>query len=490
MNNLFLTVLNMSLTGAFVVVAICLARLPLKKAPKIIFYCLWAVAGIRLLFPLSAYSVFSLVPFGTHSISNAVSQSFVLLPPSIDGGVSIFDISSYAQPAEVGVAAINNPLLFWLGIGAYLWIIGVAVMLIYGIVTYAIFKTKMNEAVHIHGNIYEAKNIKSPFVLGFFAPKIYLPFDLNGEKYNCVILHEQIHVERYDHVVKFVAYYILCVHWFNPLVWLAFKLMSRDMEMSCDEAVLRKMGIDETKNEYSMSLVALATEGRFVHGSPLAFGESSIKERVKNVLNFKKRSKSITIVSAVLVLILEFGLLTSQAGANTGVPLIGNGFVFEIPHIEAGEVVLIGQLNLRPGVQYRYTFSAEGGQGVFIALHRSPDIERDEGVTWFQLFGGGTITSSDGFGGLGFTGIVPQTVYVYIGSRGSGNTDLTNVTGRIERNGFNLFNEIREIFRDDEIDNTPHETADEFSLETGNELNESNACLYQLKNVANVNESL
>ena len=182
------------------------------------------------------------------------------------------------------------------------------------------------------------------------------------------------------------------------------------------------------------------------------------EERVKNVLNFKKRSKSITIVAAVLVLILGFGLLTSQAGENTGVPLIGNGFVFEIPHVEAGEVVLIGQLNLRPGVRYRYTFSAESGQGVFIALHRSPDIERDEDVIWFQLFGGGTINSSDGFGDLGFTGIIPQTVYVYIGSRGPGNTDLTKVTGRIGRNGFNLFNELREIFRDDETHNAVGES--------------------------------
>jgi len=237
----------------------------------------------------------------------------------MDGGNSTSDISSYILPTEIGVAVSSNSLPLWLGVGAYIWIIGVAIMLIYGIATYSIVKIKMREAVHIRKNMYEAKNIKSPFVLGFFVPKIYLPFGLTGEKYNCVVLHEKIHIGRHDHIVKFMAYFILCVHWFNPLVCLAFKLMSKDMEMSCDEAVLKKMGIEETKTEYSMSLVALATDDGFVHGSPLAFGEGNVKERVINVLNFKKCPKVISVIAVILTVLLSGGLALSPIQASESV---------------------------------------------------------------------------------------------------------------------------------------------------------------------------
>lgn len=310
MDKLFLTVLNMSLTGAFVIAAICIVRLPLKKAPKIISYCLWAVAGFRLVFPFSIESVFSLIPFKAQIIPTDIAIQAV---PRIDSGIPFVNNAvSSVLPAATAQASVN-PLQFWISVGAFVWIVGVAVMLIYGVASYFILKQKMKQAAHVEANIYEAENIKSPFVLGIFKPRIYLPTALSAEERSYIVLHEQTHIRRRDHIVKFAAYFVLCLHWFNPLAWAAFLLMGVDMEQSCDERVLKEMG-DEIKKEYSLSLLTLATERRFVGGSPLAFGEGGIKERIKNVLNFKKPSRVIIVASVTLVAMLGVGLALNKAG--------------------------------------------------------------------------------------------------------------------------------------------------------------------------------
>ena len=308
MDKLFLTILNMSLTGAFVIAAICFARLPLKKVPKIVSYCLWAVAGFRLVFPFSIESVFSLIPFKAQTIPPDIAMQQV---PRIDSGIAFVNNAvSSILPAATPTASVN-PLQIWTTIGAYIWLIGVAVMVIYGVVSFVILKRKMREAAHIEANIYEAENIKSPFVLGIFKPKIYLPVGLSGQERGYILLHEQTHIRRRDHIVKFAAYFILCLHWFNPLVWAAFLLMGVDMEMSCDERVLKEMG-GEMKKDYSLSLLSLATERRIIGGSPLAFGEGGVKERIKNVLNFKKPSRVIMIVSVALVAVLIVGFAVNR----------------------------------------------------------------------------------------------------------------------------------------------------------------------------------
>ena len=277
MDKLFPTILNMSLTGAFVIAAICLARLLLKKTPKIISYCLWAVAAFRLVFPFSFESVFSLIPFKAQTIPPDIAMQPV---PRIDSGIPFVNNAvSSILPAATPSTSVN-PLQIWATVGTFVWFVGVAVMIIYGIVSFVILKRKMRKAAHGEANIYEAENIKSPFVLGVFKPSIYLPIGLSEQERSYIILHEQTHIRRHDHIVKFAAYFILCVHWFNPLAWAAFLLMGVDMEMSCDERVLKEMGCEIKKN-YSLSLLSLATERYFVSGSPLAFGEGSIKERIK-----------------------------------------------------------------------------------------------------------------------------------------------------------------------------------------------------------------
>jgi len=194
MDKMFLTILNMSLTGTFVIVAICLARLLLKKAPKIISYCLWAVAGFRLVFPFSIESMFSLIPFKAQTIP----QDIAMQPtPRIDSGVTIVDnIISDSLPVPALGASIN-PLQIWITIGAFVWLAVVAIMLIYGAVSYILLKRRMLKSLCVEANIYEAENIKSPFVLGFFAPKIYLPTGLSVQERGYIILHEKTHIRRH-----------------------------------------------------------------------------------------------------------------------------------------------------------------------------------------------------------------------------------------------------------------------------------------------------
>jgi len=308
MDKLFLTILNMSFTGAFVIAVICLVRLPLKKAPKIISYCLWAVAGFRLVFPFSIESIFSLIPFNAQPIPTDIAMQQT---PRINSGIPFMNSAvSEILPVAPPQASVN-PLRIWTSIGTDVWLFGFCVFTIYGIFSFIVMKRKMKDSIHIKENIYKSENIKSPFVLGIFNPKIYLPTGLTEHETDYILLHEKTHIRRHDHIIKFFAYFVVCVHWFNPLAWIAFLLMGVDMEMSCDERVLKEIG-GELKKDYSMSLLSLATERRFISGSPLAFGEGGIKERIKNVLNFKKSSRVVIFGAITLVAILTVGFAVNR----------------------------------------------------------------------------------------------------------------------------------------------------------------------------------
>ncbi|MDR0273062.1 MAG: M56 family metallopeptidase, partial [Clostridiales bacterium] len=310
MDKLFLTILNMSLTGAFVIAAVIFARLLLKKAPKIISYCLWLVAAFRLAVPYSVESVFSLIPFNAQTIPPDIAVQPV---PRIDSGIPFVNnaVSGVLPVPSPEIISSVYPLQVLTFIGSWIWIIGVAVMFLYGIISYFILKRKMKNAVCSEANIYEAESIQSPFVLGVFKPKIFLPPGLFEKERNYIILHEQTHIKRRDHIVKLGAYFILCLHWFNPLAWAAFLLMGVDMEMSCDERVLKEMG-GEIKKDYSLSLLKMATERRIIAVSPLAFGEGGVKERLKNVLNFKKPSRIIVFAAVALVAVLSVGFAMNR----------------------------------------------------------------------------------------------------------------------------------------------------------------------------------
>ncbi len=313
MDELFISVLNMSLTASYVIAAIILARLFLKKAPKVISYILWAVVGFRLTFPFSFESVFSLIPFQSAPIPADIAIQPI---PRVDSGINLVDNTvSRVLPVTTPGASVN-PLQIWQTVGVYIWLTGISVMLIYSVVSIVLLKRQLYGSALTEGNIYEAGNLKTPFVLGFIHPKIYIPAGLSAEEKGYIILHEQTHIKRFDYVVKLAAFIILCIHWFNPLVWVAFLLMSMDMEMSCDERVLKEMG-SHIKKAYSASLLSMATGRQLINSSPLAFGEGNLRGRIKNVLNFKKPAFWVLAAAIIVAIAVGIGLLCNPISSTS-----------------------------------------------------------------------------------------------------------------------------------------------------------------------------
>lgn len=327
MEELFLSVLNMSLTASYVIVFVMLVRLPLKKVPKVISYALWGVVAIRLLCPFSFESMFSLLPTSPTLIPQNIAYQ---QSPKINS--SIIAVDTYVNRAlpSPTVSANVNPLEVYTRISSYIWILGIAAMLIYNVTSVLILKRRLKGAQHVEQNIYMADNLKTPFVLGIIKPRIYIPAGLTAEEKSHIIRHEQAHIRRSDHMVKPLAFFILSIHWFNPLVWIAFLLMSTDMELSCDERVIKEMG-SEIKKAYSASLLSLAMDRRIMNGSPLAFGEGNVKGRIKNVLNYRKPALWVIAVAVIAVIAVAIGLLSNP---RKGVSPIDNSILPGEPQLD------------------------------------------------------------------------------------------------------------------------------------------------------------
>ena len=309
MSELFLTVLNMSLTASYVILFVMLVRLLLKKAPKVISYVLWGVVAFRLIIPFSFESMFSLIPRNTNAVP--IPHDIIYQQsPQINSGIEIVDsFVSQSLPAPT-VGASVNPLQIYTEIAAYIWVIGIIALLVYSLVSILKLKRQLKYAQLIEQNIYESKNLRTPFVLGLVKPKIYLPVGLNATERNYILLHEHTHIQRKDHIIKIAAFLVLSIHWFNPLVWIAFMLMNTDMELSCDERVLKEMN-EDIKKTYANSLLSLATERHILNGSPLAFGEGNVRGRIKNVLNYKKSRFWVVLVSVIVLIGVSIALLSN-----------------------------------------------------------------------------------------------------------------------------------------------------------------------------------
>ena len=309
MEGIFKTVLQMSATAGYVILLTLIVRLCLKKAPKIFSYCLWAAAFFRLICPVSFESALSLIPHSRQmgdAVRPFVGQMFSVTGT---GGVDPSRVT-VAPPLPSAVSSGMTPAeRFWLVAGA-VWMAGVVLLLLYSAVTTVMLKRSLKNAVPAGDYVYEAPNLQTPFVLGFFRPNIYVPTGLSGRERQYILAHEQTHIRRKDYLIKPLAFFILCVHWFNPLVWAAFFLLGKDMEMSCDERVLKDLG-PGIKKDYSSSLLSLASGGRFVGGSPLAFGEGSVKSRIKNVLSYKKPTFWILLAALFAVIGVTAALLAN-----------------------------------------------------------------------------------------------------------------------------------------------------------------------------------
>lgn len=328
------TLLNMSLTASVAIVLVILLRLLLKKAPKVISYALWGVVLFRLLCPVSigsdfsVYNLFdapteesgtvtSVIEYVPSNIVHTEYPSVVLPVPGISDAIN----ETLSQGEEqLRADPLEGPIF----IATCVWMAGVLAMVIYSIVSYIRLRGKLSVVVPLRDNIFIADDMKSPFVVGLFRPKIYLPCNLGNKEQEYIILHEQHHIKRLDHVMKALAFLALAIHWFNPLVWVAFVLASKDMEMSCDEAVIRKIGGD-VRADYSASLLTLATGRRIIAGTPLAFGEGDTKGRINNLSKWKKPAVWVVLLAVVACVVLAVCLLTNPVGYR--VDFTGNEIV-------------------------------------------------------------------------------------------------------------------------------------------------------------------
>ncbi len=305
LNQMFLQVLNMSLTAVFVIILVVFARLLLKKAPKVISYSLWGIVLFRLLCPISFQSVFSFIP-STQVLPQAILVSDNTSSWKINSGFQAVDNAVNPYFYETSPAVMRSNI----NIFAVIWMIGIAVLLVYSVISLLFLNKKLVGAVRLRKNIYLADHIASPFVIGVFHPKIYLPSGLSEQDQEYILLHEQTHIQRFDHIIKIIAFLTLAVHWFNPAVWLAFFLCAQDMEMSCDESVMKHMNTD-IRREYSALLLSLATGKKIIAGTPLAFGEGDTKKRIYNVMRYKKAAVWVVTLAVISACVLAVGLLTN-----------------------------------------------------------------------------------------------------------------------------------------------------------------------------------
>lgn len=316
MSSYFITVLNMSLTASYVVLAVIIVRLLLKRAPKIFSYALWAVVLFRLVCPLSFESNFSLIPNSNEIIPHDIIYS---QNPAISTGVTMADkainqaIQSTLPP--VNPAASVNPMGIALEIGAIIWMLGIVMLLAYALISYFGLKRRLSTATLVNDNVYEADGIKTPFVLGLIKPRIYIGTNLPGSELGYIIKHEETHIRRYDYIIKPVAFLALVMHWFNPLIWISYFLMVKDMEMSCDESVMKQFSGD-IRASYSNSLLSLSVKQSGLL-SPLAFGESNVKSRIMNVLNYRKPAFWTVVVIAVVAIAITVGLMVDPTNTIT-----------------------------------------------------------------------------------------------------------------------------------------------------------------------------
>ena len=323
LTQIFAKVLNMSLTASLVIVLVIAARFVLRKSPKVFSYALWAVVLFRLLCPVSLPSPVSLLGLLDAPVAqtDGITTTVEYIPykvveaaaenPQPDPLPQNTVAQAPTQSQQTKVDPQREPLSA-AEIITYIWLAGIAVMVIVGVGSYLRFRKHLTGAVQVKDNIYLVDHIDSAFVAGLIRPKVYLPSDIPLKQMGYIIAHEQYHIRRLDHVTKHLSFAALCIHWFNPFVWIAFILSGKDLEMSCDEAVIKKLG-EGIRADYSASLLSLATGRRIIAGTPLAFGEGDTKSRIKNMAKWKQPPKWVSIVSFILC----FSFLTACAANPT-----------------------------------------------------------------------------------------------------------------------------------------------------------------------------
>ena len=309
MSELFLKIINMSISASWLVLVVLILRFVLKKAPRWINVMLWGIVAIRLICPFSIESAFSLIP----SAETIPMNIEMAANPAIDSGINI--VNNVINPVVSATFTPNpatsaNPLQIWIPVASFLWITGMVVLLFYTVISYCRLRCKVDTAVLYKNNIFQSENVASPFVLGIMKPRIYLPFNIDEQDLEYVVAHEQAHIRRNDHLWKPLGFLLLTLHWFNPLMWVAYVLLCRDIELACDEKVIKELG-NEQRADYTQALVACSVNRRMIAACPLAFGEVGVKERVKSVMNYKKPAFWMIVIAVISCVVVAVCFLTN-----------------------------------------------------------------------------------------------------------------------------------------------------------------------------------
>lgn len=314
MEAIFLKLLNMSITASWLVFAVFLLRILFRKAPKFVSMLLWALVGIRLVCPFSLKSILSVIP----NPEPVPSEILTAERPVIQSGISAVNETmnpvlseTFAPSAETGASPLGS-LAF---VASVLWLCGIVVLLLYTAVSYRRIHKSVREAALYQGNVWLCDRIDTPFIFGVLRPRVFLPSDIEKADLPYVLAHEQAHLKRRDHLWKPLGFLLLTVYWFNPVLWAAYILFCKDMELACDERVLRTLGA-ACKKPYSNALINCSVPRKRISACPLAFGETGVKERVRSVLNYKKPAFWLAAVAVVAVAVAALVFLTNPATEN------------------------------------------------------------------------------------------------------------------------------------------------------------------------------
>jgi len=322
MSGIFLKLLNLSISASWLVLVVLALRLVLKRAPKWVNVLLWGMVALRLMLPFSIESALSLIPS-----AETVSPEVVRFDPAptITSGVEFIDNAvnpSLSESFAAAPLASVNPLYVWTYLAGWVWLIGLAAMLAYALVSYLRLRRRVSASIPLWENIYVCDEVPSPFILGIVRPRIYLPSALDEAQRGSVLSHERAHLARRDHWWKPLGFALLAVYWFNPLLWLAYALLCRDIELACDERVLRGMDAGQVK-AYSSALLACSVPRRMIAACPLAFGEVGVGARVKNALRYKKPAFWVVAASVAVCVVVAVCFLTNPRTDTDAAGLVG-----------------------------------------------------------------------------------------------------------------------------------------------------------------------
>ncbi|MBQ9742570.1 MAG: hypothetical protein IJV88_02720 [Ruminococcus sp.] len=328
MESLFLTILNMSINASIVAIVVILLRLLLKKAPRYIICLLWILVAVRLVCPFSIEAAVSLIPRAEPIPTEVIYTEPPDMSSTEEAPANAENNIIYNTTAPESMSHMTTSQIISLA-GTAIWLTGIGGMLTYAFISYHRIRRRTRISICTEDNIYICDSIDTPFILGMLKPRIYLPSVLMNPDREYVIAHERAHIKRKDYLWKPLGFLMLAVYWFNPVLWVAYVLLCRDIELACDEKVIKEMG-SGIKKDYSSALLSCSVPRKVISACPLAFGESGVKSRIKNVLNYKKPAFWISLVAIILCLAAGVCFLTNplQKGAY-GLKITDSGSDYE-----------------------------------------------------------------------------------------------------------------------------------------------------------------